>query len=60
MTGGELRELRLKMGLKPKQLAEMIRISRNSLYRLERGHRQISETIAVLVSLLANAYHLKT
>ena len=54
MTGGELRELRLRMGLKPRELADLIGLSRNSLYRLERGHRQISRTVALFALRLAS------
>ena len=54
MTGLELRELRLRMGLKPRELADLIGLSRNSLYRLEGGHRRISRTIALFALRLAS------
>ena len=52
MEGRELAALRKQFGLTQVQLAERIGIASNSLARLERGERRISEPIARLVKLL--------
>ena len=52
MEGSELAALRKQLGLTQAQLAERIGIAPNSLARLERGERRISEPMARLVKLL--------
>ena len=55
MTGSELREIRIRLGLKPAEMAEKIGVARNSLYRLQSGQRRITRTIIRSIALLCEA-----
>ena len=55
MTGSELREIRVRLGLKPSEMAEKLGVARNSLYRLQSGQRRITRTIIRSVALLCEA-----
>ena len=56
MTGEEFRRIRERLGLTQVEMAEQLGIHSNSLARLERGERAISEPIARLVTLLASMH----
>lgn len=49
MLGNELVELRLRRGLKAKELAVRLDISPATLSRYERGHRNIPKTVEYAV-----------
>jgi len=53
MEGEELRRIRERLGLTQAEMADRLGIHSNSLARLERGERAISEPTARLASLLA-------
>jgi transcriptional regulator with XRE-family HTH domain len=53
VTGKELRAIRLRLGLSQRTFAPRVGLQPNSLARLERGERQVSETLAILAQLLA-------
>ena len=53
MTAEELRRIRLRLGLTQAAFAARVGVTANSLARLERGERGVSETLAILVRLLA-------
>src|SRR3990167_9401839 len=52
MTAKELRQIRKRLGLTQKELAERVGISPNSLAMQERGEIGISEPVARLVRLI--------
>ena len=52
MSGPELRAIRVSLGMSAAEFADSIRVERNSLYRLEGGHRQISPMLEQLAKLL--------
>jgi transcriptional regulator with XRE-family HTH domain len=53
VTGGELRQIRRRLGLSQREFAPRVGLQPNSLARLERDERQVSETLAILARLLA-------
>jgi transcriptional regulator with XRE-family HTH domain len=53
MTGAQLRRIRQKLKLTQVQFAARLGIESNSLARLERDERRISEPLARLVRLLS-------
>jgi len=53
VTAEELRRIRLRLGLTQAAFAARVGVTANSLARLERGERGVSETLAILVRLLA-------
>jgi transcriptional regulator with XRE-family HTH domain len=53
MTAMELKDIRAKLELTQKQLAELVGIAANNLARQERGELGISEPVARLIRLLA-------
>jgi len=53
VTGKELRAIRRRLGLSQRRFAPWVGLQPNSLARLERGERQVSETLAILARLLA-------
>jgi transcriptional regulator with XRE-family HTH domain len=53
VTGAQLRQIRQRLGLTQVTFAPRLGITANSLARLERGDRRISETLALLVRVLA-------
>ena len=53
MTGEELRRIRLRLGLTQAAFAPRLGITSNSLARLERGERGVSETLALLAQVVA-------
>lgn len=52
MTGPELKELRMSMGLSARALGELIGVRTRSVYKWERGERQISPMVINLVAVL--------
>ncbi len=52
MTGEELRRIRLRLGLTQAAFAPQLGITANSLARLERNERGVSETLALLARSL--------
>ncbi len=55
MTGTQLRATRLRLGLTQAQLAQRLGVQSNSVARLERGERGISEPVARLVRLIESS-----
>ena len=53
MTGEQLRAIRRRLGLTQAAFAAHLGITANSLARLERGERGVSETLAILAEFLA-------
>jgi transcriptional regulator with XRE-family HTH domain len=54
VTGVQLRQIRHRLGLTQATFAPRLGITANSLARLERGDRRVSETLALLVRVLAS------
>ena len=59
MTGPELRAIRVRLALTPSQLADSIKVKRNSIYRYEREHRPISRQVEAAVRLLVELHSLR-
>jgi transcriptional regulator with XRE-family HTH domain len=55
MTGKQLRDIRLKMGLSQKNFGAMIGLRQNSVYRLENNIHPIRPSIEKLVKMLEQA-----
>jgi transcriptional regulator with XRE-family HTH domain len=53
VTGTELRQIRDRLRLTQAAFAARLGMTPNSLARLERGERGVSETVAILARLLA-------
>jgi DNA-binding transcriptional regulator YiaG len=53
VTGAQLRQIRQRFGATQATFAPRLGITANSLARLERGDRRVSETLALLVRVLA-------
>jgi transcriptional regulator with XRE-family HTH domain len=53
VTGEQLRRIRERLGLTQAQFAPRLGVTANSLARLERGERRISETLALLAHVVA-------
>jgi transcriptional regulator with XRE-family HTH domain len=54
VTGLELRRIRDRLKLTQVAFAARLGLTANSLARLERGERGVSETVAILARLLAH------
>jgi transcriptional regulator with XRE-family HTH domain len=52
MTGQELRQARMRLGMTQKQLAEAIGMQKNSLAMIERGLRPVMKTTELSVRYL--------
>jgi transcriptional regulator with XRE-family HTH domain len=53
VTGAQLRLIRQRLGATQATFAPRLGITANSLARLERGDRRVSETLALLAQMLA-------
>jgi transcriptional regulator with XRE-family HTH domain len=53
VTGAQLRLIRQRLGATQAIFAPRLGITANSLARLERGDRRVSETLALLAQMLA-------
>src|SRR5262245_47607109 len=53
MTRKELREIRGRMGLTQAELAERIRVARNSVARMENGRQAITPPMELLIQYVA-------
>ena len=53
MKGKELRQLRLKMGITQKQLAEQLGVTENTVARWERDEIKMGEPAAILMRRIA-------
>ena len=53
MNGKELKQIRHRLGLTQKQMAETVGIHWNSLARMERDEMRITEPMSKLIQLLA-------
>jgi len=60
MEGKELKQIRLKLGLTQKQMAERIGLQRNTIARMERSEIGISEPVARLARLILYVQQLNT
>ena len=49
MEGNQLRSIREKLGWTQEQMASELRVAANTIARLERGERGISESTALLI-----------
>jgi transcriptional regulator with XRE-family HTH domain len=52
MTGPELRRRRLAVGLTQSGVAQLIRVSKNTVARWERGEMRITAPMAMLIDLV--------
>jgi transcriptional regulator with XRE-family HTH domain len=53
MTGAALKQIRTRWGLLQREMAERVGVTSNTIARYERGELPIPETLARLVTLLA-------
>ena len=56
-TPQEIKELRQKMTLSQKAFADRLGITRNFVYYLERGEREPSKTLRLLLDCVANQFN---